>query len=283
MPDVCFSFKVQWRRPYVGVIILIYDFNWFYVIIFVYFCMYMLDSNTFTLDLCVPNATGRPFWFASKAPMQWNWELSRIKTDNTCVNLGCLMPAWEILVWMDWFVLPIKNPMVKKSWGDVSSYKIIWVTTAYLSNHHKGGNLPREDPTSLGPKLERHSRSYGFIWTFLVFLLLTLNRSTTSVCGKSMKKLDFCKLRGLHKHPPPLMVSCNYGSVHANDSKLQEWAGLLTDNQMDDNQIELEVKYIHVRSRVYSIHLNDNNSLFQSKMLEDSLLLQDGWKLSFFD
>lgn len=91
-----------------------------------------------------------------------------------------------------------------------------------------------------------------------------------------MKKLDFCKLRGLHKHPPPLMVSCNYGSVHANDSKLQEWAGLLTDNQMDDNQIELEVKYIHVRSRVYSIHLNDNNSLFQSKMLEDSLLLQDG-------
>lgn len=107
------------------------------------------------------------------------------------------------------------------------------------------------------------------------FLLLTLNRSTTSICGKS-KKLDFCKLWGLHKHPPPLVVFCNYGSVHANDSKLQAWAGLLTDNQMDDNQFELEVKYIHVRSRVYSIHLNDNNSLFQSKMLEDSLLLQDG-------
>ena len=82
------------------------------------------------------------------------------------------------------------------------------------------------------------------------FLLLTLNRSTTSVCGKC-KKLDFCKLWGLHKHPPPLVVFCNYGSVHANDSKLQAWAGLLTDNQMDDNQFELEVKYIHVRSRVY--------------------------------
>lgn len=112
------------------------------------------------------------------------------------------MPAWEILLWMDWFVLPIKSPMVKKN--DVvifAATKLFRFTTEYLSNH-KGGNLPRcltthhcwyEDPTSLGPRLASHSLLWNYVDVHC-FLLLTLNRSSTSICGKSMKMLFFGKL-----------------------------------------------------------------------------------------